>query len=250
MSPQLPLNWPTPAHARFEEFDSEGNESVVAALQSLLDSLALQAFDGAPLLVVGPEGAGKTHLAIATASAARAAGVGTAYLALSRWSDFDVDALVALSSQDLVVIDEIEHCAGRREAEVAVFDLFNRCRDEGRALLLLSRQPPAQLPLQLPDLRSRLNAATLHALNPLPEDARRRLVQRRARARGFDLDDTVLDFLFRRHRRDLPALLDLVDRIDRESLARQRRVTVPLVRAVLEEGSGLKEGQGLGTSHS
>ena len=238
MSSQLPLNWPTPAHARFEEFDSEGHESVVAALQSRLDGLARPALDGAPLLVVVPVGAGKTHLAIASASAARAACVGTAYLALSRWSDFDVDALVALSSQDLVVIDEIEHCAGRREAEVAVFDLFNRCRDEGRALLLLSRQPPAQLPLQLPDLRSRLDAATLHALNPLPEAARRRLVQQRARARGFELDDTVLDFLFRRHRRDLPALLDLVDRIDRESLARQRRVTVPLVRAVMEEGSG------------
>lgn len=231
MSGQLPLHWPTPAHARFEDFEPEGNESAVLALRTLVH----EALAPAPLLLVGPDGAGKTHLAIATVTTARAAGLSSAYVALSRWSDFDPDALSALSSHDLLVIDEVEHCAGRREAEVAVFDLFNRCRDEGRALLLAARETPSQLPLVLPDLRSRLDSATLHVLRPLPESARRRLVQQRARARGFELDDTVLDYLFRRHRRDLPALLDLVERIDRESLARQRRVTVPLVKAVLDE---------------
>src|SRR5690606_7203719 len=68
MSPQLPLHWPNPAHARFEDFDPEGNEAVVAAVQSLQAA----APGSAPLLLVGPEGAGKTHLAIATATAARA----------------------------------------------------------------------------------------------------------------------------------------------------------------------------------
>lgn len=230
MSEQLPLHWPTPTHARFEAFDPEGNEAVLAALHALSRSDA----DSAPVLLVGPDGAGKTHLAIATATRARSAGLSAAYVALSRWSDFDVDALSALSAHDLVVVDEVERCAGRHEAEVAVFDLYNRCRDQGRALLMASREVPAHLPLRLPDLLSRLNSASLHVLRPLPEAARRRLVQQRARARGFELDEAVLDFLFRRHRRDLPALLDLVERIDRESLARQRRVTVPLVRAVLD----------------
>lgn len=230
MSAQLPLQWPTPAHARFEDFDAEGNETVLAALRVL----PVHDADTAPVLLVGPEGSGKTHLAIATATQARSAGLAAAYVALSRWSDFDVDALTALSSHDLVVVDEVERCAGRHEAEVAVFDLYNRCRDQGRTLLMASRDAPLHLPLRLPDLLSRLNSASLHVLKPLPETARRRLVQQRARARGFELDEAVIDFLFRRYRRDLPALLDLVERIDRESLARQRRVTVPLVKAVLD----------------
>lgn len=229
MSPQLPLHWPTPPHFRLEDFDAGGNDGTVAAVRAL----AQPGGDSPPLLLVGPEGSGKTHLAIATATLARQCGRGTAYVALSRWSAFDADALAALAAHDLVIVDELEQCAGRREAEEAVFHLFNRCRDGGRALLLVARDVPAQLPLALPDLRSRLHSATLHILRPLSEEARRRLVQRHARKRGFELGEAVLDYLFRHYRRDIPALLDLVERLDRESLARKRRVTVPLVRAVL-----------------
>lgn len=43
----------------------------------------------------------------------------------------------------------------------------------------------------------------------------------------------MVEFLFRRHARDLGALLALLDRIDRESLAEQRRITVPFVRRIV-----------------
>lgn len=55
----------------------------------------------------------------------------------------------------------------------------------------------------------------------------------RARARGIELDDSVLDWLFARYARDLGALLDLLDRLDQASLAAQRRVTIPFLREVL-----------------
>jgi DnaA family protein len=226
---QLPLAWPAPASHRFEHFDPTGNDQAVALLQGLAD-----APDGPPLLLAGPGGVGKTHLLVATASRAREHGRSAAYLALSRWSDFDADALAALAGHDLLAIDEIEQVAGQRAAQVALFDLYNRCLDRGAVLLMAAREPPARLPLTLPDLVSRLSAATLLPVQPLPEPERRRLLQRRAQARGFELDEAVLDFLFRRYRRDLPALLALVERLDRESLARQRRVTLPLVRAVLD----------------
>jgi DnaA family protein len=228
---QLPLAWPAPASHRFEHFDPTGNAQALALLRDLADA---DAGPGAALLLAGPAGVGKTHLLVAGASRARERGRRAAYLALSRWSDFDADALSALAGHDLLAIDEIDQVAGRRAAEVALFDLYNRCRDRGVTLLLAAREPPARLPLTLPDLASRLSAATLLPLQPLPEPERRRLLQARAQARGFELDEAVLDFLFRRYRRDLPALLALVERLDRESLARQRRVTLPLVRAVLD----------------
>ena len=62
----------------------------------------------------------------------------------------------------------------------------------------------------------------------------RALLVRRAEARGLQLDDSVLDYLFRRVGRDLRTLTALLDRIDRASLAAQRRVTVPFLRGVLE----------------
>src|SRR5690606_17333211 len=101
MSPQLPLHWPTPPHFRLEDFDAGGNDGTVAAVRAL----AQPGGDSPPLLLVGPEGSGKTHLAIATATLARQCGRGTAYVALSRWSAFDADALAALAAHDLVIVD-------------------------------------------------------------------------------------------------------------------------------------------------
>lgn len=229
MTTQLPLAWPAPAHYRFEAFDATGNEAAPALLRrAALDERQ------PPVLLIGAAGTGKTHLLIATAALAREAGGAAGYVALSRWSAFDGDALAALAANAVLCIDEIERCAGDRIRETALFDLYNRCRDRDGNLVLATRTAPVDLGLALPDLRSRLSAAAALPLSPLPEEARRALLRRRARERGFELDDAVIDFLFRRHRRDLPALLAVVERLDRESLARQRRVTVPLLRAVLD----------------
>ncbi len=230
MTAQLPLAWPAPAHFRLDQFDATGNTSV----PSMLSALAQSDHDTSPLLLVGASGTGKTHLLVGTTTLARESGCRATYLALSRWADFDADALGALASMALVVIDEIETVAGRRDAEIALFDLYNRCRDGGTRLLMAAREVPARLSLTLPDLRSRLESATLLPLVPLDETARRSLLRSRAAARGFELDEAVIDFLFRRYRRDLPTLMALIERLDRESLARQRRVTLPLVRAVID----------------
>ena len=57
-------------------------------------------------------------------------------------------------------------------------------------------------------------------------------------ARGLQFDEAALDWLLRRHSRDLSALGALFDRLDRASLAAQRRLTVPFLRQVLEPGAG------------
>jgi ATPase involved in DNA replication initiation len=96
--------------------------------------------------------------------------------------------------------------------------------------------PPSQLGLQLPDLRSRLGACTQFSLKPLDDDERRAVLKAQAIARGIELDDSVLDWLFARYARDLGALLDLLDRVDVASLAAQRRITIPFLRGFLREG--------------
>uniref|UniRef100_A0A0S6YZH7 Hda lid domain-containing protein n=1 Tax=Mizugakiibacter sediminis TaxID=1475481 RepID=A0A0S6YZH7_9GAMM len=59
------------------------------------------------------------------------------------------------------------------------------------------------------------------------------MLRARAAARGIELDDAVLDWLFARHARDLGALTALLDRLDSASLAAQRRITVPFLRELL-----------------
>ena len=68
---------------------------------------------------------------------------------------------------------------------------------------------------------------------PLDNQGRRDWLRQAAAARGMSMDDSVLDYLFRHYPRDLDGLLHLLDRLDRTSLAEQRRITVPFVRGVL-----------------
>ena len=77
-------------------------------------------------------------------------------------------------------------------------------------------------------------ACTQIVLKPLAEDAAPRALARARAARGIELDDAVLDWLFAREKRDLGSLLGVLDRVDAASLAAQRRVTVPFLRKMLE----------------
>lgn len=226
-TPQIPLGLRFPAHQRLDAFHAGDNAAALAAVRGL----ATQA--GAPwAFLSGPEGAGKTHLLIAACQAAverRALYLPLAALGAAQAEE----ALAGIEDADLVCIDDVHAIGGHRGAEVALFDAYNRCRAARTAMLFSGRSPPGQLPLVLPDLASRLAACLRFALKPLDEPARRVVLRERARSRGFEVDDAVLDFLFRRHARDLGALLNLLDRVDRESLAAQRRITVPFLRRVM-----------------
>jgi DnaA family protein len=140
------------------------------------------------------------------------------------------DALVGAERSALLCLDGVDSSAGKREDEEALFHFHNRVRAEGCRVIYAAQTMPAALPLVLPDLRSRLEQCTRLALEPLDEAGRRLVLRRRAERRGLELDDAVLDFLFRRVGRDLGSLTALLDRLDRESLAAQRRITVPFLR--------------------
>ncbi|MFN7550927.1 MAG: DnaA regulatory inactivator Hda [Pseudomonadota bacterium] len=226
-SPQIPLGLRFPARQRLDSFHAGDNEAVLVAVRDLATRAGAQW-----VYLSGPEGAGKTHLLIA---ACQESGERRAvYLPLVALGAVRAEAALAgIEGVDLACIDDVQAIGGHRGAEVALFDAYNRCRASGTAMLFAGRVPPGQLPLLLPDLASRLAACTRFAIRPLDEAARRAVLRERARSRGFEVEDAVLDFLFRRHARDLGTLLALLDRVDRESLAAQRRITVPFLRRVM-----------------
>jgi DnaA-homolog protein len=231
MTTQLPLTLRWPRRQRFEHFFAGANAAAVAAVQAL----ALE--PGAPWLYLsGPSGSGKSHLLLAACQAAHAAGRTVQYLPLKSLRDHAV-AIRGVMGSEFIALDNLDAIAGNREAEHALFDLYNRSRAEGMALIFAAEAVPTQLPLTLPDLRSRLGACTQFTLKPLEDDERREVLKNQAASRGIELDDTVLDWLFARYARDLGALLDLLDRLDQASLAAQRRVTVPFLRTFLRESS-------------
>ncbi|MCE4308729.1 HdaA/DnaA family protein, partial [Xanthomonas hortorum] len=145
------------------------------------------------------------------------------------------DALEALEGRSLVVLDGLETIAGQRDDEVALFDFHNRARAAGTTLLYTARQMPDGLALVLPDLRSRLSQCIRISLPVLDDAGRAAVLRDRAQRRGLALDEAAIDWLLTHSERELAGLVALLDRLDRESLAAKRRITVPFLRRVLED---------------
>ena len=225
--PQLPLALRYPPDQRLENF--------IAAPEGALAQLGeIATRAGADwLYLVGPAGTGKTHLSLALCAATEQAGRRAAYLPLVAASGRLREALDALEGNDVLALDGLEAIAGNRDDEVALFDFHNRARSVGLNVLYSAREIPDALGLCLPDLRSRLSQCSRLVLPALDDLARAEVLRDRAQRRGLVLEEAAIDWLLTRTERDLSQLLRLLDRLDRESLAAQRRITVPFLRQVL-----------------
>ena len=226
LGPQLPLALRYPPEQRFETW--LGAPAALAQMRALAagehrDALYLQ----------GGNGSGKTHLLLAACAATESAGHRANYLSLARARGRAREALPGVEQAEFVALDDLDAIAGNRDDEIALFDLHNRVRDNGVGLVYAARDVPAALPLVLPDLRSRLAQCSLVALRTLDDDGRAEVMRQRAASRGLVFDEAALEWLLRRHSRELSELGALFDRLDRASLAAQRRLTVPFLRQVL-----------------
>lgn len=225
-SPQLPLALRTPPDQRLEAFlgQAEARDAVAAAARGERPDW---------LYLCGPAGSGKTHLLLAACAEAGARGRRAAYLPLPSFAGRLADALRAQEGAQLACLDGLETVAGHAADEEALFHFHNRSLASGVLLVYAARDLPSALGLALPDLVTRLAQCTRVTLAPLDEEGRRELLRQRAARRGLELDDAVLDYLMRRAERDLASLTALLDRLDKASLAAQRRITIPFLRGFL-----------------
>lgn len=225
---QLPLGISLRVSARFSSFLAGPNQAAVDALQTLAHAVREP-----PLWICGPPGAGKTHLLQATCAAIGSAGGRALYLPLAQHDRFATGMLEGAEELDALLLDDLDNVAGQPDWEHALFVAYHELQESGGRLVVAAAEAPSLIPWRLPDLRSRLNASTLHVLRPLPEELHAEALLARSRELGLELAQEPLAYLLRHGPRSFASLCDLLDAIDRDALAGQRRVTVPLVRQVL-----------------
>lgn len=231
MSQQLPLALGLRHAPNLDDFIVGRNQAVLDALGRNLDG------SGERLLYLfGPSGCGRTHLLLGQCAAAQQRGLRCAYLPLGERATLAAEMLEGLETLDLVAIDDVPLIAADAVWEQALFGLFNRCRDNATRMLFSADRGPAVLPLDLADLRSRLAWGLTLPLQPLGDRGRRELLQSLAARRALKMPDDVARYLLERSPRHPRDLLHLVDRLDRASLAEQRRLTIPFVRETLRLG--------------
>jgi chromosomal replication initiation ATPase DnaA len=181
----------------------------------------------APALVLaGPEGCGKTHLAHVWRHR-----TGAALLLRSALAEGG-DPVPEDGARYVVVED-----ADAPGSEAALFHLYNHIAAHGGTMLLCARMPPARWPIALPDLASRLRAAPVAEIG-LPDDSLLEAVLAKLFAdRQLRIGAEILRYVVPRMERSFAAARAIVERLDRAALAESRTVTVPLARRVLEEAS-------------
>jgi len=178
-----------------------------------------------PIVVLsGPAGSGKSHLAHIWVEQAHARFIGAHELGL--------ETPVALRPETGLAVEDVD--AGR-VPEQALFHLINSAKETGASLLITSRAPSADWRISLPDLRSRLRMATPAALSAPDDDLLRKLLVKLFADRQLIVDKAVLDYLLLRMERSLKTAIGLVEALDREALAAGRSITRPMAARILAD---------------
>jgi len=226
-SPQILLPLESRPDDRFEDYVAGHNQNVVLALQELPG-----ASEGC-LFVSGPDGSGKSHLLNATCNLARSRGLQAFYFALGHLPETAAEGLDGLEVMDLVCIDDIDRVAGIAIWENSLFHFFNRFRARRGRLVVSSSSPLSSLRFQLPDLASRLAWGLRLQIEPLADDDKLELLQRKAGALGIHLPDEVALYLLNRGQRNTVSLLACLEALRVEALAEKRKITMALARKVV-----------------
>jgi DnaA family protein len=199
---QLPLAISPPPAPTFENFIEGANAEALLRVRDLAEGRLRETV----LYLWGEPGSGRTHLLRAAAKAATPA-------------------------RELVVADDVQ--ALDEPAQIALFNAINRAREGRGAVLAAGDEPPGRLALR-EDLRSRLGWGLVYQLKALTDEDKTRHLRAEAERRGLRLSDEVIRYLLSRLPRDLPSLNAALELLDRYSLSRRRRITLPLVREALK----------------
>lgn len=228
MNRQLALNLRLRDGSSFGNFHVGANAHLLEGMRGLLcDPPTVSG--PATLYLWGESGSGKTHLLEAACRSVQARGAVALYLPLAAAGILPA-ALEAAEHAFLICLDDVQHIAGEIGWEGALFACYEAARRTGARLIVAATAAPAHTGFKMPELTSRFAGGSVYQVHGLSDDAKLEAIQLRARNRGFDIPAQVGRYILNRYPRDLASLFALLDRIDAQSLASQRRVTIPFLR--------------------
>lgn len=192
----------------------------LAAAVSIVD--AWPQWPSPVVILAGPVGSGKSHLAGIWKDHS-----GAVSIAAKAGSDA---ALVAANGP--VLIEDVDR-TGFDDA--TLFHVINSVRENGHSLLMTSRLWPMSWPVALPDLRSRLKAATVVEIGEPDEALLSQVIVKLFADRQLYIDDKLVLYIVARMERSLNAAQMIVDRLDRLALSRGTKINRSLAAEVLNE---------------
>ena len=222
---QLPLHIELHSDATFANFVVGENQLLLQKLEGICHG------DSDFIYIYSEKGHGRSHLlqALTHAFSEQNPDKLIAYLPLD--NSMLQPQMVAF---DCVSLDGLDEVIGDSQWQTAIFNLYNQLKEQGKSLLITGLVAPSQLEIELQDLKSRLSAMFIYNIKPLNDDEKRILLQKKAKERGLELVSDVAQYLLARQQRDLPTLLEILDKLDQASLQAKRKLTIPFIKEVLD----------------
>ncbi len=226
---QAPLLFDLNAELSFNSFYTACNSQVI---QSLME-IAIGNNHEPQFYLWGSQGSGKSHLLQACCQHAHQYQRKAFYLRLYKNNLINPKVLEGLEEYDLICIDNVDYCAGHPAWEMALFNLYNDHRQNNHRLILSAHCSPHELPISLPDLKTRLNWGLSLELQPLSDEERIAAFSCKAKHLGIEISTKVSNFLTKHYAADLPTLWKLLTALERETLIAKRKLTLPFLKQIL-----------------
>lgn len=223
MSPkQIPFDFDhRPALGGEDFLISPSNADAVAWVERWPD------WPGPVLVIVGPEGAGKTHLAHVFQNHA-----GARLVRVDDLQEHRADGV--LQGAPALVLEDVQAFLQADLVE-ELLHLYNMAREVDVKILMTDNAAPARWPVALKDLSSRLKTAPVAEISPPDDMLLTALIVKQFADRQLNVDQDVLAYMLARMDRSFAGVRRLICAVDERALAQKRAITVPLVRQVLED---------------
>ncbi len=202
------------------------------------------------LYVYGPPGSGKTHLLMAMGEQLvnrerESQGVSSWTIPCLSFKNIDeiyrgeypAEAVSKLAERfresPALLVDDIHLIPDNASIKVELWQVFNDFYDAGKKIVVTGQCPPKELSRLDGHLISRLLWGLVAKMDVSDDDSRRMILKKLSEDRQVILPDDVAEYLLVRVRRDLPSLIDALERISRFALSLKRKITVRLAREAL-----------------
>lgn len=223
MATQLPLDLPTrTALGRDAFFVSPSNAVALASIDNWRN------WPNGKMILSGPHGAGKTHLAQVWAADSGAQVVNAETVATA-----DISQLASAP----LAIEDADQIAGQPDAEEALFHLHNMILAEGNALLITAQTPPREWALTLPDLKSRMEGTSVTTLDQPDDTLLAAMLTKQFADRQLMPSPEAVTYLLRNMERSAAEVERVVTLMDRRALSQGRKISRKLAVEVLHDPS-------------
>jgi len=186
-------------------------------------------------VITAASGAGKSHLLLATCEQASLQGLSHQYLDMLQIVHMPTELLVGFINKDVVCIDNLQAIDAQDDWQRAVFDTINQfIESNGRLLAIATSLPLSSIQYTLPDLETRLVWGTNFTLNSLSDDDKHQALIRHMDALGITYSDDVVAYIINRTSRNMHELINTLGQLDKASLEKKRKITIPFVKSILK----------------